>query len=299
MKPGSLVCTVCNYLYEETDKSVSGFERLPDNWQCPECGADKDKFQPCSCVSFSRPELGEAQVRTANIGELVALSPDSAVVFEKYDIDYCCGGKLKLIDICRNKNLSLEKLVKELLEYSQGHVCTETDWTKTSLKELIDHIIQTYHIPLKKELVRIQKLASKVATVHGERHPDMKELANVFEDFKAQLELHMQKEEIVLFPAIIRMETGNQSQFFGCGGGIENPINVMLQEHDDAGTVLKKMRSLAADYKPPKDACNTFKVLLSALQNFEKEMHRHVHKENNILFPRALAITQPNLQKCC
>lgn len=298
MKPGRHICTACNYIYEEGNKANVCFDQLPDTWLCPQCGVDKDKYQPCSCVTFSKEGMSEDMLRKMTVGELVAENPASAIVFERHGIDYCCGGKLKLVDACQNKNVSFEKLSQELLSHNKDHVCTDTDWSKATLRELVDHIVQTYHLPLRDQLERIQGLSSKVASIHGERHPEMKEVASVFENFKAQLELHMQKEEIILFPAILRTESGDQPQLFGCGGGIENPIKVMFQEHDDAGDALKKMRALTADYCAPEDACNTFRVLLNALQDLEREMHHHVHKENNILFPRALAISHSSLAKC-
>jgi regulator of cell morphogenesis and NO signaling len=136
------------------------------------------------------------------------------------------------------------------------------------------------------------QLAQKVAKVHGDNHPEMVKLAGIFEHFKMQLELHMQKEEMILFPAIACMESGTPGPAFGCGG-IENPIYVMTQEHEDAGDALSEMSRLTNGYTPPEDACNSFKVLLFSLARLASEMHQHVHKENYILFPRAIALRQP------
>src|SRR5262249_49565704 len=145
---------------------------------------------------------------------------------------------------------------------------------------------------LREELPRLSQLAEKVARVHGENHPEMTELVDVFKPFREQLELHMQKEELILFPGIAGIEAGGAPRAFGCGGGVEHPIEVMTQEHDDAGEALAKMRRLTNDYTPPADACNTFKVLLHSLANLELDMQQHVHKENNILFPRTLDLAQ-------
>jgi regulator of cell morphogenesis and NO signaling len=228
------------------------------------------------------------------VGQLVAQRPLRACILEQYEIDYCCGGKATLEDACRKKGLNVEEILVKLRAADQKVVQPDgPDWTTASLKNLIDHIILTYHQPLRQELSRIALLADKVARVHGDNHPEMIDVLNVFTRFKAQLELHMQKEEMVLFPGIAAMEATGTPQIFGCGGGIEHPIEVMSHEHDDAGEALCAMRKLTHDYAPPADACSSFKVLLSSLAQIESDMHQHVHKENNILFPRALDLRKP------
>ncbi|MBS2005022.1 MAG: iron-sulfur cluster repair di-iron protein [Candidatus Obscuribacterales bacterium] len=305
MSNGKTICTVCNYIFDETlgdpahnvPPSVP-FSSLEKSWRCPECGADQEMFQPCSCVSLSAHSR-EEEMKKTSIGKLVVGNPLYARVFEELGIDYCCGGGKTLKEVAREKKLDPSMILSKLVEVeirSQGS--NQPDWTKATLKQLVDHIVSTYHFPLREELVRIDKMAQKVAKVHGERHPEMKELANVFSQFKTELEMHMQKEELILFPAIVSSETGDRPQLFGCGGGIENPIKVMLQDHDDAGDTMKKMASLTNNYVAPADACNTFRVLLDSLKRFEIEMHEHVHKENHVLFPRALLLTKPSLIQC-
>jgi regulator of cell morphogenesis and NO signaling len=237
---------------------------------------------------------------TMPVGELVAERPERALVFEQYGIDYCCGGKVSLEKACAAKGVDVQDIVRRLDESDSASAGnTEPDWTKTTLRELVDHIICTYHEPLRKELPRIYQMARKVATVHGENHPEMKKLAVIFTRFRTELELHMQKEEFILFPGIIQIEQdGNSTAYVGCGTGIQHPIDVMMQEHDSAGEAIAEMRKLTNNYEPPADACNTFKVLLYALAQLESEMHRHVHKENNILFPRALSVGAPRTA-CC
>lgn len=311
MSTQKTICTVCNYIYDEAlgDSSQQvppaiKFEHLPEQWNCPECNSGKDMFQPCSCVSLSVYEqtcvAHHADLRskaetnainkTSSVGQLVAQRPMLACVLEQYGIDYCCGGKISLEEACRKKGLNVAELMEKLIAADSKPQSTERDWTIASLKDLINHIINTYHQPLRQELTRVAPLAEKVARVHGDNHPEMVELLHIFNRFKAQLELHMQKEEMVLFPGIASIEASGTPQIFGCGGGIEHPIEVMSQEHDDAGEAMCTMRRLANDYIPPEDACNSFKVLLSSLAQIESEMHQHVHKENNILFPRALAL---------
>lgn len=321
MSNGRTICTVCNYIYDENlgeprqdIPPAIRFAELADNWRCPECGSDKDMFQPCSCVSYPLYEqtcqfhgssqsakddivggIASATIsKTATIGQLVAERPLRACVLEQYGIDYCCGGQQTLEDACRKKGLSVEVVLEKLTEADGKQEQTANpDWTTASLEDLVEHILTTYHQPLRKELSRVAPLADKVARVHGDRHPEMVKVQQVFDHFKAQLELHMQKEEMVLFPGIISMEKTGGPQIFGCGGGIEHPIEMMNQEHEEAGEALGALRKLTHDYMPPDDACNSYKALLCSLAQIESEMHQHVHKENNILFPRALALRKP------
>lgn len=322
MSKARTICTVCNYIYDEALGEPSRgippalrFDDLSDDWRCPECGSDKDMFQPCSCVSYpiyeqtcvihrdtANPRLEVAEAaeatisRTRAVGQLVAEHPMRACVLEQYGIDYCCGGKATLEEACRKKNLNVDEILEKLQAVDRKEEQPGVpDWTTASLKSLIDHIVTTYHQPLRQELLRVAQLAEKVARVHGDKHPEMIEVLSIFNRFKAQLELHMQKEEMVLFPGIASMEATGTPQIFGCGGGIEHPIEVMNQEHDEAGDALGAMRRLTQDYTPPEDACSSFKVLLYSLAQIESEMHQHVHKENNILFPRALQLRNPAL----
>lgn len=302
MSNGKTICTVCNYIYDEVLGEQSQnippsvrFDDLPDSWQCPVCNSSKEMFQPCSCVSLhtyeqtcvkpNGPITGLFSSQT--VGQLVADRPERACILEQYNIDYCCGGKKTLEEACKQKGVSIAEVTEKLAAAEQDLSEKEPDWKKTSLKQLIDHIVACYHQPLRDELPRISQLAEKVARVHGANHPEMVELFKVFTPFRQQLEMHMQKEEMILFPGIAGIEAGGSPRSFGCGGGVDHPIEVMTQEHDDAGEALAKMRQLTNDYTPPADACNRFKVLLHSLAKLELDMHQHVHKENNILFPRA------------
>lgn len=317
MLKAKTICTVCNYIYDEASGEPSQgiprllkFEDLPDEWNCPVCGSAKEWFQPCSCVSFhiyeqtcvahqndanrgndSPNEVEGTISKSTPVGQLVAQRPSCACILEQYGIDYCCDGKATLEIACRKNGLQVEEVLRKLIDANRKNLLSAApDWTRASLKDLIDHIMVTYHQPLRQELSRVALLAEKVARVHGDHHPEMIDVRNTFDRFKAQLELHMQKEELVLFPGIISMEATGTPQIFGCGGGIEHPIDVMNQEHDDAGAALSAMRLLTHNYMPPADACASFKALLLSLAQIESEMHQHVHKENNILFPRALEL---------
>ncbi|MBX9689576.1 MAG: iron-sulfur cluster repair di-iron protein [Candidatus Obscuribacterales bacterium] len=311
MSRAKSICTVCNYIYDESKDTALVFADLPDNWRCPECRAAKEMFQPCSCVSLHTesncPENGiESPARNSipaayvnsTVGQLVVEKPLRACVFEQLGIDYCCGGKLSLAEACKIKGLDFESVKEKLAAVDKlDGASPERDWSKETLKSLTEHIIEKYHQPLRLELSRIANLTEKVAKAHGQNHPEMIELKKIFGIFKTELEFHMQKEEMILFPGIVAMESSESPRAFGCGGGIEHPIQVMTLEHDDAGAFLCKLRKLSNDYIAPADACNSFKVLLYSLAQLESEMHQHVHKENNILFPRAIALQEQVFKK--
>jgi len=306
MTNGKSICTVCNYIYEESaeqfqseEKSFGRFEELPSDWRCPDCGADKEMFQPCSCVALKtadysgieKPETEDPNnLIGRTLGQIVTDFPQFACVFEQYGLDYCCGGQKLLEQACDEKGVSVNQLLAKLTQSQAGTVAAaEPDWTQTTLKALIEHIISRYHQRLQADLPRLTDLVEKVARVHGRNHPEMIEVAQIFKSLREELEQHMQKEELILFPGILGIESGKNARF-GCGGSVDHPIEMMMREHEDAGEALAQLSKLTNNYTPPADACNTFKILLHALATLELEMHQHVHKENNILFPRTLKL---------
>lgn len=216
------------------------------------------------------------------VGELVAEMPGRAAAFEKLGIDYCCGGKRSLDEACEEKGLDPVRVLLELLN-SDAQAATrsgERDWRAAPLAELCNHIVDVHHGFLRTALPRISQLARKVSLVHGEHHPELLPLRDVFELFRAHLEEHMKEEEERLFPECM------------AGRGSPASIHEREQEHEEAGQALSQMRKLSNDYSPPPEACGSYRALFAALAELESDMHRHVHKENNILFPRALA--RPN-----
>lgn len=222
-----------------------------------------------------------------SIGELVAENLARTKLFEKLGIDYCCGGKRSLSSACQEKNLDLKTVLSEIENFDniQGD---STDWTKSNLCELVDHIIATYHIKLRADLPRLAALLNKVVDVHGKNHPELIELKSVFVRFRAELEMHMQKEEMVLFPLCKELETSKRLHAFHCGS-IANPINVMEFEHESAGNDLGTFARITDNYTPPANACTSFKALYAGLKELEVDMHKHVHLENSVLFPKAIA----------
>jgi regulator of cell morphogenesis and NO signaling len=230
------------------------------------------------------------------VGRLVAERPRAARTLERLGIDYCCGGKRPLSEVCAERGMDARALLDAVTADECGGeggpgACRpeERDWSKAGLAELCDHIEATHHAYLREELPRLSALIAKVASVHGEREPDLHALARVFRDFRMELEAHMAKEDQVLFPMIRRLEEADTLPSFHCGS-VNNPIRVMEFEHDNAGAALARMRELTRDYTPTPEACNTYRVMLDSLAVLEKDMHQHVHKENNILFPRASAL---------
>jgi regulator of cell morphogenesis and NO signaling len=222
------------------------------------------------------------------VGQLVSEQPGRSRVFERFGLDYCCGGKKALNVACVEKHLDVDAVVRELLRADTVTPAPETDWPRASLAHLCDHIVDTHHAYLREALPRLTGLIDKVVNVHGDRHPALAEVAAVFEAFREELELHMVKEEQILFPFIKQLEVADKAPSFHCGS-LQNPIRVMEAEHDSAGDALAKLRELNDDYRPPMGACNTYRSMLDGLAEIEADMHTHVHLENNILFPRATA----------
>jgi regulator of cell morphogenesis and NO signaling len=227
------------------------------------------------------------------ISQIVTDHHQTAPVFEKYGIDFCCKGKRPLIDACAEKQLNKEQVVLEL----ENAITTGkaiTDFNKMSLAALADYIVQVHHSYVKFNMPQIYQYVGKVASKHGDRYPFMKEVFTLFSEIQDELSQHMMKEERILFPRIKQLETegatGSTLEFF------QGPIDVMEAEHDRAGTIMQKIRELTNNYTPPADACTTFRLSLSSLQAFEADLHQHVHLENYILFPKTLALFQGLMQ---
>jgi regulator of cell morphogenesis and NO signaling len=225
----------------------------------------------------------------STVGQLVKERPARARVFERLGIDYCCGGKTPLGLACRDKGLDPDQVLRELADLDAGPAEDEAvDWSTATLSELADHIVETHHAYLRRELPRLDALANTVAAAHGRPHPERLEVLRVFERLQAELELHMLKEEMILFPMVKKLESVTEPTHFS-SGSVGNPISVMEHEHDDAGAALARLRELTRGYEAPADACNTYRALLDGLAELEADMHLHVHKENNLLFPGTLA----------
>jgi regulator of cell morphogenesis and NO signaling len=225
------------------------------------------------------------------VGQLVIEHPPRAKVFESFGIDYCCGGKQPLKVACDKLGINANTVLKVLNLVEEQPSAPERDWSTASVSELCDHIESTHHAYLKQDLPRIQHLVDRVAQRHGDHQAHLPRLRDVFNGFRAELESHMMKEEQVLFPIIRSLDPANRRSdvnYFS----VSNPIRQMVHEHDSAGEAMQQMQALTSNYTPPAEACNTYRALYSALEELQHDMHRHVHKENSILFPRAEALQQ-------
>ncbi len=225
------------------------------------------------------------------IGELVAEAPLRANIFEKRRIDYCCNGHRTLEQVCVDTGIPIQELVAELA----GQTSPEgaVDWRIRSLTELTTHIVERHHKYLRSALPSIALKMDKVVAVHGDAHPFLAATQAVFQALSNELTSHMAKEEMVLFPHIVAMESAqrnNAPQPLAPGGTVRNPIRMMEHEHDDAGRALSRIRELTSGHEPPEGACNTFCALYAQLAELEDDLHAHIHLENNILFPRAAAL---------
>ncbi len=233
---------------------------------------------------------------TRTVGELVKERPARSRVFESLKVDYCCGGKLPLTEACAKRGLEIESVLQQLAEAdaraTEGAAAI-IDADAMGLTELVDHIEQTHHAYLKSELPRLGMMVRKVAAVHGEHHPWMLKIDGVYSGFAAELQSHMMKEEQILFPCIRNLEQRKQG-VSGEPQSVANPIRVMEHEHQQAGDALQRMSELSGGFAPPEGACNTFCAMLDGLAQLERDMHQHVHKENNVLFPKAIELEQQN-----
>jgi regulator of cell morphogenesis and NO signaling len=223
------------------------------------------------------------------VGELAAAQPASIRVFQRYGIDFCCGGKKPLSDVCREHAVEFDELATELAGAELPR--DDRDWSTASLAELADHVIRRYHDTLRVELPRLQAMANKVNDVHGAKLPGVfPELRDALDALADDLLSHMAKEEMILFPSVKELEAAHtegrapRSRF--PVGALKMPISVMEEEHEHAGVLLETLRRLSSAYEAPEWACNTFRGLYSGLADLERDMHVHIHLENNILFPR-------------
>jgi regulator of cell morphogenesis and NO signaling len=233
---------------------------------------------------------------TQTVGEIARQYPASVPVFEAFGIDYCCGGCRSLEEACVKENVALNLVLSDL---SSALVTRPTEderhWITAPLAELADHIVGQHHAYSKRELPRLSGLAAKVRERHAHMHPELHQVSELVEAMSSEMCTHMLKEEQVLFPRLKVVDQAAQTgsaapaAFFG---PLINPIRHMLSEHDDTGHLLKSIRALTRDYKVPQDACMSYQALYDGLSALERDLHQHIHLENNILFPRALEFEQ-------
>jgi regulator of cell morphogenesis and NO signaling len=226
------------------------------------------------------------------VRELAVEVPSATRVFEKVGIDYCCGGWRSLADACAIAGVTIEEVQLELTTASHAQ-WEEPNFHTATLEELINHVVGKHHSFTRLEIARLTALLEKVCLAHGENHPELFRINVLFRELGVDLEIHMTKEERVLFPYVIRTEAATKQHvplFRPPFGTVANPVRMMMLEHDRAGEMVKEIRALSSDYVTPADACLSYQTLYSALEALEKDLHQHIHLENNILFPRAVAM---------
>ena len=216
------------------------------------------------------------------LGVLVNSRPELARELERRGLDYCCGGNQTLTEACASKGLDLTLTVAELAAALTEEVNTE--WSTMEAAELVDHLESTHHRYLWEELPRLSALVTKIVSAHGERHPELSAIAACYEKVRADLEPHLIREERVLFPMIRELVVAQSAPSFHCGT-LQNPISMMLREHDAVGKLLAQLRQLTDGYQVPADGCPSYKACFAGLAELEEDTHLHIHKENNLLFP--------------
>ncbi len=224
------------------------------------------------------------------IGEIVADNYKTAQVFKSHKIDFCCKGNRSVLEVAEKNKLDANLLLKELQSVQQQTHGDQIDFTAWPLDLLADYIEKKHHRYVETQIPILKQYLSKLCRVHGERHPELLEITQHFNTSAGELTKHMKKEELIVFPAIRKMVQAKQT---GTAldpipvGTIKNPIQMMMQEHENEGDRFRVIEKLSDNYTPPADACNTYRVTFSLLQEFEEDLHQHIHLENNLLFPKA------------
>ena len=226
------------------------------------------------------------------VGEIVTKNFSTASVFSKHGIDFCCGGDKTLDDACKEQSVDIAELQKELDEAVQNKGGS-IDFNSWSLKLLADYIEENYHAYIKEKAPVLLQLLKKIVEVHGGRHPELLKINELFSQSAMALSMHLQKEEQILFPLIRQIsdaaKLGISPEEIHCGS-VQNPISVMMAEHETEGERFEAISKLSGKYQTPADGCNTYRATYEALDEFERKLHEHIHLENNILFPKAIEL---------
>lgn len=223
-----------------------------------------------------------------SLGEIVKNNFRAIRVLEKYNLDYCCGGKKLFSNICTEKGLNAEEITKELAKIENEYVSDKFNFWPMSF--LCDYIKVNHHDYLRRVFPVISQHIDKVVNAHGERFDYLPQLKEVFEKIREELLSHMEKEERVLFPYISGMDKLYRGVSFPPFGNVETPISVLIREHEEAGGDIELLKQITNNFTPPENACTTFKVTFNELDEFYRDLKIHIHLENNILFPKAIEI---------
>jgi len=224
------------------------------------------------------------------VRDIVIEVPTAIPVLEHFGIDYCCGGKHTLAEACIKRDQSVALVLEELEHLGQDLTEPKVQWQIAPLRELIDHIVQKHHSFTRDQLTLILELASKVEHRHGTAHPEVRKLNEVLANISAELTHHFFCEENVLFPYMAQLDQRQTLAAHPIFDNMQQPVTQMMREHDKTGNELRALRETTNQYQPPDYACITYRALYRAMEDLERDLHRHIHLENNILFPRAQAL---------
>ncbi len=225
----------------------------------------------------------------ATVGQLMVEQPARSSVFERWGLDYCCGGRKPLHQACAEKGIALEAVVADLESCTSRSIAfPEPDWNEVPLSVLADHIVSTHHAYVRWSMPRLSAIIEKVCNAHGQRFTHLYEVREIFAVLRVEFEAHIAKEEMVLFPLIRQLEEMSDLGVTAHLPSVRYPIVAMETEHDSTGRALEDIRRLTDNFTRPSGACNTYLAMLDGLNALETDTHRHVHKENNILFSRAM-----------
>lgn len=227
------------------------------------------------------------------IGELVAQDYRAASVFNKYGIDFCCQGNRNIQDACVKKSIDPQAVIADLENVTNELTNNATDYNSWPLDLLADYIEKKHHRYVEAKILEIKPYLNKICQVHGDRHPELFQIQEEFNVSAGELAAHMKREEFILFPFVRKMEKAKQGRLTVSAphfGTVQNPVQMMMDEHSTEGDRFSKIEALSNHYTPPQDGCNTYKVTFALLKEFEQDLHLHIHLENNILFPKAIAM---------
>jgi len=230
------------------------------------------------------------QLLSKTLAQIVNENHQAASVFEKYGLDFCCKGKRSLQIACDEKELSTTEVTSELESVINKDVKPVVDFDNMSLTELANYIVATHHGYVRQEVPLIFGYLQKIASKHGDRHPELHKIFESFSAVKEELMSHMHKEEFVLFPRIAGLEKAKERYDSLSLGYLLGPVSMMEHEHEHVGNLLEVIKLLSNNYTPPADACTTYRLVFAALKSFETDLHQHIHLENNILFPKTLKL---------
>ena len=235
-------------------------------------------------------------IKSKTIGEIVAQDYRAAAVFKKYGIDFCCNGNRTIEVASTQKELDPAKTEQEVLQVlsspRNGAEGSAIDFKSWPSDLLADYVEKKHHRYVEAQIPVLNAYLDKLCKVHGDRHPELFEITTLFGQCAGELAAHMKKEELMLFPFIRKMVQAKQSgnNISAPFGTVQNPIGAMMHDHDQEGERFRKISALSGQYTPPPDACNTYRVTYALLKEFEEDLHLHIHLENNILFPSAIAL---------